>query len=101
MEEVTDGYDLRMEREDPRTDSGTAADDEAREEQRDRERVETRADELTPEEERAGSDDPVAQAAEILEESDERTDHRPSPGSQPVEHRRSEDTVDLIEGDST
>ena len=36
-------------------------------------RVEQRA-ELLPEEERAGSDDPEAQAAAILEESDERTD---------------------------
>lgn len=96
MAKVTGGYDLRMEREESRT-----AADEARDEQRERERVATRADELTPEEERAGSDDPIAQAAEILEESDERTEHRSSPGSQPVEHRRSEDTVDLVEGDAT
>lgn len=39
----------------------------------DRERIETRA-ELLPEEERAGSDDPDAQAEAILAESDERTD---------------------------
>jgi len=37
------------------------------------ERVQRRA-ELLPEEESAGSDDPEAQAAEILRESDERTD---------------------------
>ncbi len=39
----------------------------------DDERVDSRA-ELLPEERVAGSDDPHAQAAEILEESDERTD---------------------------
>lgn len=37
-------------------------------------RVTQRADELWPEEQRAGSDDPEAQAAQILEESDERTE---------------------------
>ena len=36
-------------------------------------RIESRA-ELLPEEQAAGSDDPEAQAAAILEESDERTD---------------------------
>jgi len=40
----------------------------------DEERVESRA-ELLPEEQAAGSDDPHDQAAAILEESDERTDH--------------------------
>ena len=40
---------------------------------RDRERVETRAD-LLPEEQSAGSEDPQAQAQAILAESDERTD---------------------------
>jgi len=39
----------------------------------DDERIESRA-ELLPEEQAAGSDDPEAQAAAILEESDERTD---------------------------
>ena len=39
----------------------------------DRDRVERRADELTPEEQHAGSADPEEQAARILEESDERT----------------------------
>jgi len=38
------------------------------------ERVRARADNLWPEEERAGSDDPEAQAEAILEESDERTE---------------------------
>ena len=37
-------------------------------------RVESRAD-LLPEELAAGSDDPGEQAREILEESDERTEH--------------------------
>ncbi len=40
---------------------------------RDRERVETRAD-LLPEEKTAGSEDPEAQAEAILADSDERTD---------------------------
>ena len=77
-----------------RDDSRTAADEETRDELLDRERVTTRADELMTEEKRAGSEDPHAQAAQILEESNEREEQRPSPGSQPVEHRRSEDTVD-------
>ena len=38
------------------------------------ERIERRAN-LLPEEQAAGSDDPEAQAAAILEESDERTEH--------------------------
>jgi hypothetical protein len=40
----------------------------------DKDRIETRAD-LLPEEETVGSDDPEAQAAAILAESDDRTDH--------------------------
>jgi hypothetical protein len=39
------------------------------------ERVESRA-QLLPEEEAAGSDDPTAQAAAILADSDDRTEHR-------------------------
>lgn len=42
-------------------------------EERDEERIESRA-ELLPEEQTAGSDDPHEQAEAILEESDERTD---------------------------
>jgi hypothetical protein len=57
-------------------------------------RIQARAEALTPEEEEAGSDDPVAQAEAILEESDEREDNRVDPPGQPVEHRRSEDTVE-------
>lgn len=51
-------------------------------------RIESRA-ELLPEEERVGSDDPEAQAAAILEESDARTDY---PAAR--EERTSEDTVE-------
>lgn len=57
-------------------------------------RVQSRADALTTEEREAGSDDPFAQAEEILEESDERTADRVSPPGKPVEHRHSEDTVE-------
>jgi hypothetical protein len=48
--------------------------------------------ELTAEERAAGSDDPVAQAAAILTESDEREElSRDADG---IERRRSEDTVE-------
>jgi hypothetical protein len=63
----------------------------------DPQRVKRRADELTAEEIKAGTDDAEAQAEEILAESDERTDDRESPPGQPVEHRRSEDTVDTTD----
>ena len=56
-------------------------------------RIERRA-ELTAEEKAAGSDDPEEQAREILEESDERADEGTATASDPVEHRRSADTVD-------
>lgn len=46
------------------------------------ERVEARAAELWPEEEHAGSDDPHAQAQEILRESDERTEHVEDTGAE-------------------
>jgi hypothetical protein len=50
--------------------------------------------ELLPEEEQVGSDDPVAQAEAVLEDSEARTlDREAAPGST-VEHRTSEDTVD-------
>ena len=61
----------------------------------DQERIDARAEALLAEEEEAGSDDPVAQAAAILEESDERETDREDPPGQGVEHRRSEDTVEL------
>jgi hypothetical protein len=48
----------------------------------DEERVAHRAEELWPEEERAGSEDPEAQAEAILEESDERTDDPEGTGAE-------------------
>jgi hypothetical protein len=61
----------------------------------DPDRVRARADALSPEEIEAGSDDPLAQAEAILEESDAREADRVDPPGQSVEHRRSEDTVEL------
>lgn len=56
-------------------------------------RVEERAAELLPEEMTVGSDDPEAQAAAILADSDERqADRSAAPGSQVVEKRRSDGT---------
>jgi hypothetical protein len=60
-------------------------------------RVQRRADTLLPEERDAGSEDPDAQAEEILAESDARSVDRTAPSGQPVEHRRSEDTVEPTE----
>jgi hypothetical protein len=57
-------------------------------------RAKARADELLTEELEAGSDDPLAQAEAILEESDAREDDRVDPPGQGVEHRTSADTVD-------
>ena len=57
-------------------------------------RVQRRAEALLPEEREVGSDDPAAQAEEILAESDARTADRVSPPGKPVEHRTSEDTVE-------
>jgi len=62
--------------------------------ERDAERVQHRADELTADELEAGSDDPLAQAAAILAESDARLDDRESPPGQPVESGHSDDNVD-------
>ena len=52
----------------------------------DTERVKARAESLSPEE---------LEAAAILEESDARETNRVDPPGQSVEHRRSEDTVEL------
>ncbi len=65
----------------------------------DPERVQARAEQLLSEEIEVGSDDPEAQAEAILEESDERTADRVSPPGKPVEHRRSEDTVEPLVDD--
>jgi hypothetical protein len=61
----------------------------------DKERINARADALLSEEEEAGSDDPIAQAAAILEESDEREFMRDDPTGEGIERRHSEDTVEL------
>ena len=62
----------------------------------DDERVASRS-ELLPEEKTSGSDDPTAQAEQILEESDERTFDRDAAPSTHLEHRRSEDTVEPVD----
>ncbi len=63
----------------------------------DERRVHERAEELTTDEIEAGSDDPEAQAREILAESDTRTLDRveelEDPDNPDVEHRTSADTV--------
>jgi hypothetical protein len=61
----------------------------------DKARAATRADALLPEEVEAGTDDALAQAEAILDESDARQADRADPPGQGVEHRRSEDTVEL------
>lgn len=57
----------------------------------DDERVQRRA-ELLPEESVVGSEDPEAQAAAILEDSEARTASRAAPDA-PVEHRSSQDVT--------
>ena len=64
----------------------------------DPERVQKRADSLTPEEQDAGSGDPFAQAEEILADSDARTEDRISPPGKPVEHGQSDDNVEELPG---
>ena len=63
-------------------------------EERDAQRVQSRADGLTADELEAGSDDPIAQAEEILAESDARIDDRIDPPGQPVESGQSDDNVE-------
>jgi hypothetical protein len=60
----------------------------------DAKRLQNRANALLPEEREVGSDDPEAQAEQILAESDARTERRESPPGKPVERRQSEDTVE-------
>ena len=62
--------------------------------QPDPKRVQRRAESLLPEEQSAGSDDPSAQAEEILAESDARAEGHPLPPGTAIEHRTSEDTVE-------
>lgn len=58
------------------------------------ERVDARAAELLPEERAAGSDDPEAQAAAVLAESDERQADRGAAPHGVLERRSSEETVE-------
>jgi hypothetical protein len=60
-------------------------------------RVQGRAEALLPEEQEAESDDPVAQAGQILAESDSRLDRGKVPGEKPIERRQSEDTVEPVD----
>ena len=53
-------------------------------------RVSRRASELTDDERRAGTDDPEAQAAEILAESDRRQEDREAAPTSYVEQRTSD-----------
>jgi hypothetical protein len=55
-------------------------------------RVSTRS-ELLPEEKEAGTDDPVAQAAAILEDSDARSSDRSAAPGKFVEHRTSDEAT--------
>lgn len=57
------------------------------------ERVDARAAELLPEEQAAGSDDPEAQAAAVLAESDERQADRDAAPGTILEKRTSDETV--------
>ena len=58
------------------------------------ERVQRRSAHLLPEERAAGTDDPDAQAHQILADSDDREAYRePSPDLR-IDHRRSDETVD-------
>lgn len=56
-------------------------------------RVERRAADLLPEERAVGSDDPQAQAAAILADSDRREHDLPAAPDSFLEHRTSADTV--------
>ena len=60
----------------------------------DQERVRHRADDLLPEERTAGSDDPEAQAAAILADSDERQDDQTAAPDTVMENRTSADAAD-------
>jgi hypothetical protein len=60
----------------------------------DQERVRHRADELLPEERAAGSDDPQAQAAAILADSDERENDAEAAPDTVLERRTSADATD-------
>jgi hypothetical protein len=57
-------------------------------------RVQNRSEALLPEEQEVGSDDPSAQAEQILAESDARSTGGVAPTGKPIERRQSEDTVE-------
>jgi formate dehydrogenase subunit gamma len=63
----------------------------------DQERIRHRADDLLPEERAAGSDDPEAQAAAILADSDEREYDPDSAPDTVQEHRTSADATDPLD----
>ena len=56
-------------------------------------RVQSRAEQLLPEEVSVGTDDPTAQANAILEESDERQNDRNAAPGTVLEHRTSDETT--------
>lgn len=60
----------------------------------DPERVQQRSENLLPEERAAGTDDPQAQAAAILADSDAREDYRQTTPDLAIDHRQSKETVD-------
>ena len=59
----------------------------------DRKRAKSRSEALTADELEAGTEDPLAQATEILAESDARAADRVAPPGELVEHGQSEDNV--------
>ena len=52
---------------------------------------------LTPEEQEAGSDDPAAQSAAIMAESEQRTRDRDAAPDTHIEHRTSDETTPPLE----
>ncbi len=60
-------------------------------------RIAARAEDLLPEEEAAGSDDPRAQAEAILEDSDLRTEDRSAAPGTSVEHRTSDQATPPVD----
>jgi hypothetical protein len=58
----------------------------------DDERISDRAD-LLPEERAAGSDDPQAQAAAVLQDSDDREEYRETAPDLRIEHRSSDEAA--------
>jgi hypothetical protein len=59
-------------------------------------RIDRRAAHLLPEEDRAGSDRPRAQAEAILEDSDARSEDREAAPDSVVEHRTSDEATPAV-----